>query len=217
MTRHFEPTEIAPGLWRWTAAHPAWEPDAAPESPADWDREVGCILCLLEGCAVFIDALVPADREGFWEWADQRVETAERSTALCTIAFHRRSRDQLVARYRAATSRARDRLPSGIEPRALRGAGEVSFWLPGHRSLVFGDRIIGSGDGGLRLCPESWLGYLGSGIDLGGLRALLRPMLELPVERVLVSHGDPVLDHGRRALAAAIDAPRQPPATVQER
>ena len=33
-------TEIAPRLWRWTAPHPAWEPDAQPESVGDWPEEV---------------------------------------------------------------------------------------------------------------------------------------------------------------------------------
>ena len=39
-----EMQELAPGLRRWTAPHPDWEPAAAPESPADWDRDVGCVL-----------------------------------------------------------------------------------------------------------------------------------------------------------------------------
>ena len=56
----------------------------------------------------------------------------------------------------------------------------------------------------MRLCPESWLGYLDSGLTVDGLRELLRPLLELPVERVLVSHGEPVLARGREALAEAI-------------
>jgi hypothetical protein len=34
----------------------------------------------------------------------------------------------------------------------------------------------------------------------------LRPLLELPIERVLVSHGEPVLSGGREALAEALDA-----------
>ena len=79
------------------------------------------------------------------------------------------------------------------------------FWLPEHRTLVPGDRIMGAPSGGLRLCPESWLGYLPSGIGISELRRTLRPLLELPIERVLVSHGEPVLHGGRRALAAALE------------
>ena len=67
-----------------------------------------------------------------------------------------------------------------------------------------GDRILGAASGGLRLCPESWLGYLPSGVTIAGLRELLRPLLELPIERVIVSHGEPVLAGGRAALARAL-------------
>jgi hypothetical protein len=77
-------------------------------------------------------------------------------------------------------------------------------WLPGPRALVPGDRILGDDSGGLRLCPESWLRYLGSGMTVNGLRVALRPLLELPIELVLVSHGKPVLEGGRDALDRAL-------------
>ena len=80
------------------------------------------------------------------------------------------------------------------------------FWLAEHRALVPGDRIIGAEGGGLRTCPESWLGYLPSGLSVAKLRDRLRPLLELPIEAVLVSHGDPVLRAGRAALARALEA-----------
>ena len=78
------------------------------------------------------------------------------------------------------------------------------FWLAAQRALIAGDRVLGADGGGLRLCPGSWLGYLGSGLTLEGLRVLLRPLLELPIELVLVAHGEPVLSGGREALAEAI-------------
>jgi hypothetical protein len=199
----FAPVEIAAGLWRWTAQHPEWRPGAAPESPADWPAQVGSVLHVDGEAAVFIDALVPDDQR-FWAWADALVDGAGRCAVLTTIGFHRRSRDRLAARYAASTSRARDRLPAGIEAVALRGAGEAVFWIPAHRALVFGDRVLGAPGGGLRLCPASWLAYLDSGLTVDGLRDLLRALLELPVERVLVSHGEPVLSDGRAALERAI-------------
>jgi hypothetical protein len=36
------------------------------------------------------------------------------------------------------------------------------------------------------------------------MRAALEPLLELPIERILVSHGEPVLTGGRDALARAL-------------
>ena len=77
------------------------------------------------------------------------------------------------------------------------------FWLPAAATLVPGDRLIGARGGRLALCPESWLGAVH--VDRRGLAELLRPLvLELPIERVLVSHGEPVLRDGRAALVRAI-------------
>ena len=154
-----------------------------------------------------IDPLVPDGAEGqrLLEALDRLIEEHGRPVAvLTTIKFHRRSRDRLAARYGASTSRARDRLPDGIEATPIPGAGETMFWLPEPRALVPGDRLIGDGSGGLRVCPESWLRYLPSGIGVAELRERLRPLLELPIETVLVSHGEPVLSGGRSALAASI-------------
>ena len=76
-------------------------------------------------------------------------------------------------------------------------------WIPEHRALVPGDRLIADGRGGVRPCPASWLGYLP---DYGAeeLRAALLPLLDLPVELVLTSHGDPVLRDGHAAIRAAL-------------
>jgi hypothetical protein len=196
--------QLAPRLWRWTAPHPGWRAGAAPESPADWPPEVGCVLCELPDATVLIDPMLPPEREPFLGELDRRVRRREAPvTVLTTIGFHRRSRDELARRYGATTSRARRVLPAGVEALPIRGAGETMFWLPRQRALIPGDRILGAG-GGLRLCPESWLRYLSSGLTLSGLRELLRPLLELPIERVVVSHGEPVLADGQAALAAAL-------------
>jgi hypothetical protein len=37
----------------------------------------------------------------------------------------------------------------------------------------------------------------------------MRPLLDLPIEMVLVSHGEPVLSDGRHALARALDLSRR--------
>lgn len=77
-------------------------------------------------------------------------------------------------------------------------------WLPEHRALISGDRLLGD-PGGLGLCPESWLRYLPSKMGEAQLRNALRPLLDLPVDMVLVSHGEPVLSGGRQALVQALD------------
>ena len=202
-----ELVQILPGLWRWTTSHPAWRPGARSGSPGDWPREVGSVLFEAADATVLIDPLVPDDGgDALLRRLDRAIR--ERSlpvSILTTIQFHRRSRDMLAERYGASTSRARNRLPAGVESFPIRGAGETMFWLAEHRALVPGDRIIGAKGGGLRTCPDSWLGYLPSGLSVAKLRARLRPLLELPIEAVLVSHGDPVLRAGRAALARALE------------
>jgi hypothetical protein len=199
--------EMRPGLLRWTARHPEAEAEPEPESPADWPLDVGSVAYEASDAFVFVDPLVPPGKEAFWASLDERVRGhGHRVVVLTTIAFHRRSRDDVVERYGASTSRARRTLPAGVETVPIRRAGEVMVWLPEHRTLVPGDRILGDGSGGLRLCPESWLRYLPSGMKLPELREALRPLLDRPVEMVLVSHGEPVLADGREALARALDS-----------
>jgi hypothetical protein len=195
-----ELTELRPGLYRWTARHPDYVPDPEPESPADWPEEVGCVAYEAPEALVLIDPLVPDE---LWPALDRLAE-GRRVAVLTTIGFHRRSRVAVAERYGASTSRARKSLPEGVETIPIRHAGETMVWIPEHAALVPGDRILGGRDGGLRVCPDSWLGYLTSRISGEDLRAALRPLLQLPIELVLVSHGEPVLAGGRDALAQAL-------------
>jgi hypothetical protein len=197
--------ELRPGLHRWRAEHPDADPSAAAGSPADWGPEVGCVAYEAADALLLVDPLVPDDRGDLLRALDDLVERHGRPvTIVTTLKFHRRSRDVLAARYGATTSRAREALPAGVETLQVRGAGETMVWLPEPRALVPGDRLLGDDEGGLRLCPDSWLRYLPSGMRQAELREALRPLLDLPVELVLVSHGEPVLSGGREAIAAAL-------------
>ena len=195
--------ELRRGLWRWTAPHPDWRP-SPPGTAGDWDQDVGCVLYETDGSAVFFDPLLPPAPTSLWRELDRRVRGKKRVAVLTTVAWHRRSRDAVAARYGAATSRAKASVPAGVEAIPIRGAGETMYWLPEHRALVPGDRLLGGERGGLRLCPDSWLRYLPSRITQAELADLLRPLVALPIELVLVSHGNPVLARGRSALERAL-------------
>ncbi len=192
-----EIAELRPGLHRWTADHPEAEADPEPESPADWAAEVGSVAYESADTLLLVDPLVPG---GGWDALDALVDGRPVSV-LTTVRFHGRSRDEVLSRYPAAPA-----LPPDVVTIRIEGAGETVVWLPGPRALVPGDRILGDGAGGLRLCPESWLRYLPSGMTRAQLREELRPLLDLPIELVLVSHGEPVLAGGREALTRAIDS-----------
>jgi hypothetical protein len=197
--------ELRPGLHRWTARHPDAEADPEPGSPADWGPDVGSVAYQAPDALVLVDPLVPADRSDVQEELDELVRGHRRPVViLTTLQFHRRSRDELAARYGASTSRAKKSLPEGVETIQIPGAGETMVWLPERRALIPGDRLLGGERGGLRLCPESWLRYLPSNMNRSELRNALRPLLDLPVEMVLVSHGEPVLSRGGAALARAL-------------
>jgi hypothetical protein len=193
--------EIAPGLAYWTAPHPAWKPGAKPESPADWPEQVGSVLYEAPLAVVMFDPQLPPDPDELWPALDDRV-AGRPVVVLTTIRFHGRSLEAVVERYDAQAGA----LPAEVEAFPLARGDETVFWLPEHAALVAGDRILGDGAGGLRMCPESWLGYIPGKPGLPELREELLPLLDLPVERVLVTHGEPVLEGGHAALARALSA-----------
>jgi glyoxylase-like metal-dependent hydrolase (beta-lactamase superfamily II) len=186
-------SEIASGLWRWTGLHPAWTP--ADGGPDGWEQEVGCTFYEAPDAVVLVDPLVPMeDRDRFLEALDRDVQRLGLPVRiLLTVDAHRRSSAELVERYDGTIGE----VPAGVDV-ALDWWGERTYWIPGHRTLVFGDVVLGRA-GGLRV-PRAWIGdeHYDSVVEA------LRPLLELPIERALVAHGEPVLEHGHTALAAAL-------------
>ena len=192
--------EVAPGLHVWTAPHPAWTAGAEPESPDDWPQDVGSIAYEAPAQLVLVDPLVE-----HWAGLDALVERHGRPVVvLTTMRFHTRSRDAVAERYGGALVSHDEAPPEGVERVPIENGDETMVWLPEPRALVPGDRLLGDGRGGVRMCPESWLRYRPTG--LAELREGLRPLLGLPVELVLLSHGEPVLRDGRAAIAAALDS-----------
>jgi hypothetical protein len=193
-------TELVPGLYRWTAPHPAWEAGAEPESPGDWPEEVGSVAYAGADALVLIDPMVSE-----WGPLDALVERHGKPVAvLTTMRFHGRSRAEVAERYGAALISHAEPPPAGITRIPVESGDESMVWIGAPRALVPGDRLMGDEGGGLRMCPESWLGYLPGPPTIGDLREGLRPLLELPVELVLVSHGEPVLRDGAAAIRAAL-------------
>jgi glyoxylase-like metal-dependent hydrolase (beta-lactamase superfamily II) len=186
---------IAPGLRRWTAWH------------EEWKDEVASLAVDTDDGVVLIDPIDPP----------RSAATADH--VLLTVFWHGRSTADLagarVWASKRAVRRLRNRgvvvtepvegadLPGGIRAHLTARDAEVVYWLPQQKAVVVGDVLLGAGakprptDEPLRLCPERWL----DGASHEALRASLRPLLDLPVQRVLVSHGTPILRAGKRALA----------------
>jgi hypothetical protein len=183
-------SELAPGLWRWTAPHPEWK------QGDDWEQEVGCVYHEAAAATVLIDPLVPPERDRFFAALDRDVERRGLPVAvLLTVPWHARSADALVERYAAGHD-----APAGVEAISVPEVDETLWWLPEQATLVAGDVLLGAA-GGIEVCPDSWLDGRSSHTSV---RAALWPLLDLPLERILVSHGEPVLEAGRDALARAL-------------
>ena len=191
--------ELATGLWYWTGRHPGWTP--ADGGPDGWDQEVGCYFYDGPDAICLFDPLIPMeDRDRFFEALDRDVEQAGKPVRiLLTVDAHRRSAADLAERHvidPPPLPPERPRLAAGVEI-AAEAAGEFVFWLPEHRALVAGDLIIGRAHG-LEV-PRTWLeDRYEEAIER------LRPLLDLPVDRVLVTHGETVIEDGHEALERAI-------------
>jgi glyoxylase-like metal-dependent hydrolase (beta-lactamase superfamily II) len=201
-------SEIADGLWRWTGFHP------------EWKDEVGCAYLRAPDAIVLVDPIVPPeDTDRFLRHLDEDVRWVQRPMhILLTVYWHTRSAAELARRYDAAVwapvrsalpverrtqlgirrVRPDDELPGSVAALPSGRAGEVVYYLPSHETLVTGDVLLG---GPLRICPDSWLGKGGR----AAVRDALTPLLDLPLKRVLVSHGEPVVEGGAAALRTALN------------
>jgi glyoxylase-like metal-dependent hydrolase (beta-lactamase superfamily II) len=204
-------SELQAGLWHWKATHPDW----APENPADRGSQVSS-YAIDDGDRrlILLDPLaVPREVEELLAERDASV--------VLTCPWHERDTRSLVDGYGARvfvpppdegspdvawlmTRRrkghvfaAGDRLPVGVTALPGRDVNDVVLWVESRRVLVLGDTVI-ERHGELQV-PEDWLS---DGTSREDVVELLRPLLELPVELVLPTHGSPTDRAGlERALS----------------
>jgi glyoxylase-like metal-dependent hydrolase (beta-lactamase superfamily II) len=196
--------ELRPGLWRWTAAHPEWE------HAEHWGPEVGSVYAELPEALVMVDPLVALDDEDrFWEALDRDVERVGKPVhVLLTVHWHERSVAAVLERYKATLWRPEEKgtLPAGVHAEVVKGSDwvEALFFLEPHRALIAGDLLIGRPGGGIEL-PVGWFPKGEQDWAEQKLKPELRKRLaELPIELVVVSHGEPVLEDGAAALERAL-------------
>lgn len=202
--------EIETGLWHWTAPHPEWDPE--PRPTMGWVEDVGSVYCELPGAILLIDPVVPSDAElagRLWRALDRDVERLRRPVCVVvTVHWHRRGADEVIARYGAH---------DGVVPDGARAIplgdpiGETAYALPRFRTLVPGDVVLG-GDAiegaastGLRICPPGWYGRTAAErawYGGAGLPSALRRLAGESPDRVLTTHGTPLLSGGGDALRA---------------
>jgi glyoxylase-like metal-dependent hydrolase (beta-lactamase superfamily II) len=200
--------ELRHGLWTWTAPHPEWTPDDG--GPEGWEQEVRSYALDAGDSVVLFDPLV--------ERAPVEVLAGGRPVVvILTCPAHGRSTRELVEAFdatvhapeadlqgvgvRALPYQVGDDLPGDVEPQVAAYADEATLWLRSHRALVIGDAFLG-GERGFRVQPDSWLA---EGLTHEGLREQLRPLLDLPVELLLPTHGDPVVENAAETLRRALE------------
>jgi hypothetical protein len=218
---------LAHGLFYWNAPHPEWKPTSGGKG--GWEQSVGCVYYEAPDAVVLVDPLAPPDGDEFWSALDRDVERAKRPVAvLLTNHYHQRSSAEIVERYPGTlvygskhlvgkTERPVDRtfddgdvLPGNVRARGIRGIGddETAFYIPAHKAFVFADALVGIGDGAVRVVPRRWAP---EGDEAGKryeaeFRPSLRKLLNVPIDMLLVSHGEPVTSYGSAALAEALEA-----------
>jgi hypothetical protein len=186
--------DIGGGIWRWTLPHPEW--GTATQVVNSYAVRTG-------GDTVLIDPLFEDATE-----LDPLIQGAV--TVAITIPYHVRNAAEAARRWDARIVGHPDvarRLPGlkvdtgapGVQLRAIPGHKERVVHVAD--ALAFGDRVIGA-EGGLRIWDQHHI----SDAYRARLNGWLEPLLELDFERVLTTHGEPVLRDGRAALRAALAA-----------
>lgn len=199
--------ELRRGLWTWTAPHPSWTPEEG--GPDGWDQEVRSYAHDAGDVLVLFDPMSPPPEI-------TEIAAGRPVSVLLTVHWHQRSCVDLAVGLGATVYapaekieeveapalpyRPGDTLPGGVEPQPGGYPEEATLWIPPHRALVTGDVFLG-GEAGFRVQPDSWLL---EGLTPAGLRERLRPLLDLPVELLLPTHGDPVTEDAHDVLRSAL-------------
>jgi hypothetical protein len=212
--------QLAGGLWRWTARHPEWH-------PGNFGAEVASFAAQAVDTTLLVDPLLPADPSSVLAVIDATL--GQRLAILITIPYHVRSAEELWRRYRgdaettvhghpAAAKRLEDRsafraiepgvpLPGDVtahrigKPRRY----EMPLHLPSHSALVFGDAVAETG-GRLVVWSADRVDAKAERFYRERFNPTLEPLFELDFDSVLVTHGQPLLSGGKRALREALDS-----------
>jgi hypothetical protein len=169
--------ELAGGLWSWSARHPEWK------DGEEWGPDVrSYALQTNTGVILFDPVAPPAELTG-----RGNVEV------VLTAEWHGRDAKTLGAPIRG------DDLPDDVTAQPAFYPGERTLWIPAHNALVAGDSLP---DGGA--VPDSWLDSEWAKATREEYNAKLRPLLDLPIELLLPTHGDPVTDNPLAKLERAL-------------
>ena len=217
--------ELRSGLWHWEAPHPGWQPSEP------WSQAVSSYAIDDGERLLLFDPMAPpseieelaATRETAivltapWHERDTRSLVDRLGTPV--HAPRPESAQDLMDKYGITAEQAGDGspdlrwlltgeagearwyspdegAPAGIEAFPGREPCDLVLWIEDRRTVISGDTLVDFGQG-LEI-PQQWLR---PAVTREQVIESLRPLLELPVEHVLPTHGRPM---DRAALEHAL-------------
>jgi hypothetical protein len=200
--------EVATGFWHWQAPHPEWDDSVWPQLVSSYAIDDGERLLLFDPIAPPDELLTDADGRQLvvvltnpWHERDTRalVETHNPPVFVTDPGEGSPDVEWLLSGeigdphlYSAGGN-----MPDGVAAAFPgREPNDVVLWVPSRGAVVAGDTLVDFGDGdGLKI-HEPWLSTTREQVV-----EQLRPLLDLPVEHVLATHGGPC---DRAALQRAL-------------
>ena len=217
--------ELRTGIWHWQAPHPGWQ------SGEPWEQDVssyaiddGERLLLFDPLALPSELGELATRRETAivltaPWHERDTETLVETLGVPVFTPPPETAEDLMQKYGITAEQAGDGSPdlrwlfrdkesyarpyahgdrplAGIQAFPSRETNEVVLWIEDQCAVVAGDTLVDFGEG-LEI-PAVWLR---KGVTREQVVEGLRPLLELPVELVLPTHGRPT---DRAALERAL-------------
>jgi len=218
--------ELAPGLWHWQAPHPEWGPDEWwPQMVSSYAIDDDARLLLFDPLSLpsEVEELVSQRETAIvltapWHERDTQIlveryglpvytplpDTAEQLMEQFGITAEQAGEGSPDLRWLLSNGgdahpyTAGDRLPFGVEAFPGHKHNDLVLWVEEHRAIVAGDTFVDFGRG-FELNERSL--QFTEGVTREQLADRMRPLLELPIERVLLTHGAP---SDRAALERAL-------------
>jgi glyoxylase-like metal-dependent hydrolase (beta-lactamase superfamily II) len=215
--------ELVPGLWHWEAPHPEWRStEPWSENVSSYAIDDGKRLLLFDPLGVPSEIEErAANRETAivltapWHERDAqslverlgapvytpRPDTAEDLKRMYDVTapegwISTDVRWLVDGAGEAHWYAAGDRLPVGVEAFPGQKPNDLVLWVESHRAVVAGDTLADFGEG-----PQINPRWLTAGVTREQVVEGLRPLLALPVEHLLETHGGPF---DRQTLESAL-------------
>jgi glyoxylase-like metal-dependent hydrolase (beta-lactamase superfamily II) len=217
--------ELRPGLWHWKAPHPGWRPSEP------WDQNVSSYAIDDGDRLLVFDPIAPpreidelaAERETAVvltaPWHERDTQSLVERLGVPVFTPLPDSAQDLMEKYGITAEQAGDgspdlvwllrekkgearpyspgdRLPVGIEAFPGREQNDMVLWIESKAAVISGDTLKDVGQG-----LEIAVHWLREGVTREQVAEGLRPLLALPVEHVLATHGGPT---DRAALERAL-------------